>query len=424
MADRIVRIGLGVAVNVALARALGPADYGLFAYALTVGALFLPLSTLGLERIVVRELARARGPEGVMLGSIAAARLLGGLSGCGLAVAVAVVAAGAERALVAGLVALITAGNLLQAFDVIDWSFQARRDFKHGTAARLAAFVVAATLKVVLALGGGGLMALGVITLFEMVLSAAFQWIVWLRCSGSMSAWKVDAALGITMMRLAAPLLVGEIAIWLFQKADTLILQYVAGEAEVGLYAVAQRLGQAAYFLPVLAVQIFSPQVARAADEAAALALVQRVMNGLVGAAYAISFGLWLASALLVRGLFGSAYVAAAPLLAWLAWSNVFVFMGCAHTLYLVNRDAQKMSLWLAWLTALTSIGLNLLLVPALHARGAALANVAAYALTTVFGVALFPQSRPLLAVNLRALAAPLWLVADLIHSRRAGSPS
>jgi len=410
LTDRVVRIGLGLAINVVMARTLGPANFGLFAYAVTLAALFLPLSTLGLQRIVVRELARGNASEGSMLGSMSVARLAGGFLGCALAVLVAAVTAETNRGLQTGLVALVAAGNLLQAFDVIDWSFQAKGDFKRGTAAKFGAYIVMAGIKLIILFAGAGLISLAIATMAEMLLSAVFQAVAWWRADDRQSGWQFDPTLTVAMLRLSAPLLAGEIAGWVFQKADMLILQRFASESEVGYYAIAQRLAQVGFFLPVLAVQVFSPMVAQVQTEAEALALVQKVMNGLVLVAYALSLCLMLSSGFLVCGLFGGAFAPAAGLLVYLAWSNVFVFMGCAHTLYLVNRDAQKLSLRLAWITAVASIGLNIVLVPWLHALGAVLANLGAYAMTTIFGVVLFRTSRPLLAVNLWSLASPITL--------------
>ncbi|WP_438480190.1 flippase [Oleiharenicola lentus] len=410
LADRIVRIVLGLVVNVALARSLGPENFGLLAYAITLSALFLPLSTLGLERIVVRELARGNVTESSVLGSIVGLRLLGGAVGCGLAVTTAIITGESLTGVASGLVALIAAAGWFQAFDVIDWSFHAKGDFKRGTRARLAAFVIGALLKVGLAYAGVGLLVLGLVSLVEMVIAAGLQWLAWRQCTPA-AQWEFDIKLAGMMSRLAAPLLISELAVWIFQKADTIILQRVGGDFEVGLYAVAQRLAQAAYFLPVLAVQFFSPRVAQAESDAAALQLVGRVMRWLVGIAYIVALMLWLAPDVLIRGLFGNAYAASAPLVAWLAWTNVFVFMGCAHSLYLVNRGLPKISLRLTWITAVTSITLNLLLIPQWQALGAAISAVFSYGLTTLLAVGIFPESRPLLRVNIEALLAPLiWL--------------
>jgi O-antigen/teichoic acid export membrane protein len=369
---------------------------------------------------VVRELARDRSSEGATLGTVAGIRLAGGLLGLVLAVVTAFCTEQGDARVTMALVAFVAAGNLLQAFDVVDWTFQAQGNFRRGTLARLVAFIVGALLKLAAAFSGAGVVAIAAVTLVEMALAAVLQLIAWWRVPDRAPRWFFERAHAASLLRLAAPLLAGELAVWLFQRADVLILRHFAGDADVGLYSVAQRMAQVAFFLPVLAVQVLSPRVARAGSEVEALALVGRAMNLLVGAAYLLSLGLWLASGVLVRGLFGPAYAAAAPALAWLAWTNVFVFMGCAHTLYLVNRDAQKLSFRLAWLTAGVSVALNLLLVPGWQARGAAMASVGAYGLTTVFGVALFPASRPLLAVNLKALAAPVWLVESWWRARRA----
>lgn len=423
LTDRVVRIGLGLAMNVVMARTLGPANFGLFAYAVTLAALFLPLSTLGLQRIVVRELACGNVSEGSMLGSISAVRLAGGFLGCVLAVLVGSVTAETNRGLQAGLVALVAVGNLWQAFDVIDWSFQAKGDFKRGTAVKLGAYIVMAGVKLIILFAGAGLISLAIATMAEMFFAAVFQVVVWWRAKDRRPGWRFDPALAVAMLRLSAPLLAGEIAIWVFQKADMLILQRFASESEVGYYTIAQRLAQVGFFLPVLAVQVFSPMVAQAAGEAGALAILQRTMNGLVLVAYLLAGGLAVMAGPVVRFLFGESYAPAVPLLAVLALSNVFVFMGSAHALFLINRGHQALMLPLAWITATVSVGLNLALIPRWQAAGAAWANAVAYGLTTTFGVMLFAGSRPLFRANLRALAAPFYLLNGLWQSPPKSGP-
>lgn len=418
LTDRIVRIFLGITVNVVLARALGPETFGQFAYALTLAGLFMPFSTLGTERIVVRELARDQA-EPAMLGTVVVLRLAGAAIGWLLAILVATLTTESARAGSALLTAVVVGGNLLLSFDVIGWAFQARGDFRPATLARLAAFVLGATVKIILAKCGIGLVWIAAAVLLESAVGAFLQWVVWQRAVRPATRWHFERKLARLVLIASAPLLAAEIAVWIFQKIDVVILQRSASAEAIGIYTVAQRVAQAGYFLPVAAVQVFSPSVAQARDAATALALVQRTMIGLVSAAYTIALGLSLASVPLVHGLFGNKYASAANVLAILAWSNVFVFMGCAHSLYLVNRGQQALSLRLAWLTAMVSVGLNLLLIPRFQAIGAAVANVLTYALTTVFGVALYAGSRPLLAVNLRSLVGPLLLARTWFQGRR-----
>ncbi len=411
LGDRVLRIGLGLLVNVMLARAYGPAEFGLYAYALTMAALFVPLGTLGLERITVRELARDPAAEPAMLGSVGLMRLAGGMAGWMFATLWVSLTSGASP-LAAILVAWIAAGNVWAAFDVVDWSFQGRASFRPATLARLGAFVVGAAAKLTLAWNGGGLRAIAAVVLGEAVLSALLQVVIWRRYGGRLHLLRFDRTLARRMLVAGAPLLAADIAVWLFQKLDVVVLAHVASPREIGFYSVAQRVAQAFYFLPGLAVQLLSPRVAQAAGTPAALAVVQRAANWLVLAAGVLAAVLTFGAGPLIRGLFGDAYDPAVIVLALLAWTNVFVFLGSAHALYLVNRGEQVLLLRLSWVTALVSVGLNLGLIPRWHAMGAAVANVTAYALTTLFGVALFAGSRPLLRLNLQALAFPFaWVL-------------
>lgn len=409
LADRASRLALGVAVNIALARTLGAADFGRLAAATALAAFFVPLSTLGCERIVVRELARRALDESRVVASLGAVRLAGGALGALLAVGGTWLMGSPGDTGGLLVVALIAAGNLFLASDTVDWAFQARGDFRPTTLARLAAFVLGAAAKLALAAAGAGLAAIAAVVLAEAALAAALQYVVWRRRGGHLDGAGFDAAMVRGLLGAGAPLLAAEIAVWLFQRLDVMLLARLASPPEVGVYAVAQRLAQVGFFLPVLAVQVLSPAVARA-EGAEALALVQRAMNGLVWAGVALAAALALGAGPLVRLMFGPDYAPAASVLALLAWSNVFVFMGCAHSLFLVNRGLQAISLRLTWLTAAVSVALNLALIPRWQATGAALASLLTYALTTTLGVGLFPASRPLLGINFRALAAPVVL--------------
>lgn len=415
--DRVLRIGLGLVLNVVLARVYGPADFGLYAYALTLAALFLPLATLGLERIVVREIARGSLAEGCVLASALLLRLAGAAAGWSLAFAW-VLLTGSDGSAALVLVAIIVAGNIVASFDVVDWSFQARGDFRTTTAAKLAAFVLGTALKISLALGGAGLRAVAAAVLVELSVSAVLQLAVWRASGRSFGTLRWDGTLARRLLLSGLPLVGADIAVWIFQRVDIVVLNHEASVQAVGVYSVAQRLAQAAFFLPGLAVQLFSPDVARAADDAEAMRVVRHAMDALAMLAIALAGFLSIAAPFLVEFLFGPQYADAARLLRVLAWSNPFVFLGAAHALYLVNRGHQGLLLRLSWMTAAASLILNLLLIPRWQAFGAAAANVAAFGTTTLLGVACFRGSRPLFSANLLALLAPFRIVAHALRPK------
>ena len=56
LADRVLRMGVGLFVGAWVARYLGPAQFGSLNFALSLVALLGPLTTLGLDGIVIREI--------------------------------------------------------------------------------------------------------------------------------------------------------------------------------------------------------------------------------------------------------------------------------------------------------------------------------------------------------------------------------
>ena len=63
-----------------LARYLGPEKFGLLNYAIAFVALFGPVSTLGIQGVVIRDIVKDPGAKDVTLGSSFALRLAGGLA--------------------------------------------------------------------------------------------------------------------------------------------------------------------------------------------------------------------------------------------------------------------------------------------------------------------------------------------------------
>jgi PST family polysaccharide transporter len=412
LVDRFVRMGLGFILSAVLARMLGPAVYGTFIYATTLATLFLPLVSLGLERIVIRDLARSIDQRPALLGAGGALRFLGGFLSSTLAIAVAwLLGTGDPRLRL--IVAVIASGNVFMAADVVDWAFQADARFRVPVIARLIGFILSTVAKLLLAWKAASIVWLAVAVFGEMAFTGILLLFLARKIPGaSLGSWLFHRDMAVRLLISSWPLLLAEVAVGIFQRFDLVILNHFANKVEVGYYAVASKLAQASFFLPTIAVQVFSPLAARATDARAVLALTTRIMTVLTSAGLAISVVLCAGSPWLIPLLFGRTYLPSIPLLAILSWTNVFAFMGCCHGLYLVTINQQWISLRLTWITALCSLCLNLALIPRWHATGAAAAAAGAMGLTTLFGVALFRESRPLFFLNFRAMAAPFRLLA------------
>src|SRR5919199_4573431 len=75
-AEKIVQMGLGLAVGVWITRYLGPEQFGRFNYALAIVGLFIPFAKLGLDNIVIRNLARDPSCKDATLGTAFVLKLI------------------------------------------------------------------------------------------------------------------------------------------------------------------------------------------------------------------------------------------------------------------------------------------------------------------------------------------------------------
>src|ERR1051325_10626811 len=78
LADRILRLGVGLFVGVWVARYLGPEQFGLYNYALAFAGLFGAFATLGLDSIVVRDIVSNPANKNEVLGTAFVLKLIGG----------------------------------------------------------------------------------------------------------------------------------------------------------------------------------------------------------------------------------------------------------------------------------------------------------------------------------------------------------
>ena len=384
MADRLVRLLVGLVVGVWVARHLGPAQYGEFAYVLAFVSFFQVASALGLDSLVVRDIAKNPADARTILATAFGLRLIGGLF-CWLAAVLGFAWANpADRALVWAM-ALAASAVVFQAFDTVDLWFQAQSQNRRTVAAKFSALFVSATVKVGLIVGNAPLAAFVAVIGLEALVSALGLTVAYrmLPASGMGHAQRSYAT---HLVKEAWPYLLSGLLIMVYMRMDQIMIRTMAGHAELGRYAVALQLSQVWHAVPValaasLAPFLFKQKLRGEAAYEAALLTMFRVFGGLGLACAALTA---LLAYPLVRALYGPAFENAAPVLAIHAFSNVFVFLGVAQSLWIVAESKGSLALARTFAGAVVAVALNLLLIPRLGAVGAAISAVASYAVAAV----------------------------------------
>ena len=374
--ERLVRALLGLLVGAWVARHLGPAEYGALAYVLAFVALFQAIAALGADGIVVRDVAQKPETTAQILGCALMLRLgLGVLCWLGVVAAAAVLANGDSRMVWMSAVA----GGVLvfQAADVVDLWFQSQTQSRRTVQAKLTACLLSTGIKVALILAGAPLVAFAAVTTIEAAGTALALYIAYRRFPAT-QRWRPSLQVARAMLREAWPFMLSGLAIMVYMRVDQIMIQRLLGARELGIYAAILPLSQLWQVVPMAAATTLLPLIARQRlnDEAAYRATLVRVFRAFFYAGLACAVLTWAFSALLVAQLFGPAYIEGAKVLAIHSFSNVFLFLGVGHGLWLTNERRFSVRLIGTLLAGLSTVGLNFLLLPRIGLTGAAWASV------------------------------------------------
>jgi len=405
--DQVIRMGAGLLVGVWVARYLGPEQYGWLSYATAVVGTVGAFTSLGLNAVIVRELAKTAAGTDTWLGAAFLLKTIGGGVGYLICVLIAwwqPMPATPTRP----LVLIVALGMLFQTLDIADLFFQARGESRISALVRIAACLLANLLKAGLILAHASLPALAAAGVVEIALSGAG----WIWAGGKsglqLGRLKFQRDCVLALLRESWPLALSGLAIYTQAFADQLVIGTMLGGGELGQYAAAMRLVTAFGFVPMVVQTVAAPEITRAKrdDER----LYQRRLHSL----YRLMSGLFLLTAvplilfgpLAARLLFGTAYAGAAVLLPWLAFRLFFTNLGVARSVFITNEGLFRFALLTAVAGAVANLGLNLLLVPHWGARGAIVSSLVSFAVTT-FALEFFePRAR----ANLRLMASAVLL--------------
>lgn len=392
--DKILRMGVGLFVGVWIARYLGPQQFGLWNFAIAFTALFGAFATLGLDGIVVRELVKNPERQNDLLGSAFALKLIGG----SITLLIALFAISLMRSgetLTLWLVGLSAAGFIFQSVNVIDFYFQAKVQSRYTVYAANGAFVLVTLAKISLLLTSAPLIAFAWAGLGEVALTAVFLLVAYRANHHNMREWRYDGRVARELLKDSWPLLLAGLAVMLYMRVDMVMLQQMAGDREVGIYAAATRLSEIWYFLPMVIVASVSPAIIKChgTDIGLYINRLRKLYFIMAWLAIGISLPLSLLSGWIVSILYGVEFREAAPILAIHLWASAAVFLGMASSQYLLVEQLQKISFYRTLIGLLCNIALNLMLIPRLGAIGAAIATVVSYFIAT-FSLVFFKSTR------------------------------
>ncbi len=384
-ADRIIRMGISLIVGVWVARYLGVQQYGVFNYATAFVALFSPLTTLGLDNVVIREIVRDFSISKQILGTTFLLKLLGGFASLLLTVC-AIYLLHQDNKLNIWLIVILAATGIFHAFDTIDIWFQSQVQSKYTVIAKNIVFIIISLAKITLIQMHESLIAFAWITLAEIGLNAISLVIAYKIQGYALIFWRWSFPLAKALLKQSWFMILSDLSIIVYMKIDQIMLGQMLGNHAVGIYSAATRISEIWYFIPMAILSSVSPMIfaAKETNEALYYKHLKQFIQLMILLSFIIVIPMTFLSKTIVIMLFGNSYIAAGQVLAIHIWSSLFIFISVAISPWFIAEGLTHLSFYRTLAGAIINIILNLFLIPAYAEVGAAIATLISYAFTAL----------------------------------------
>ncbi len=258
--DRFIRMFGAVIVGTLVARYLGPDQFGLLNYGVAIYGLFNIISNLGLDSLVVRDVALDTDGEPRILGTAFVLKALASVVTTIAAIIASQILDPHNRVLII-IVALLSFASISQAFDVIDYFFQAHTRSRHTVVPRTIAFVAASLARLVAVFMHSSLLVFAWIAALEVLLGEIGLAVSYIRYRGNHSALELDLKRAKSLMAESWPLLISSIMISLYMRIDQVLLGRISSMATVGNYTAAIRFSEIWYAIPMIVTTSVMPRL-------------------------------------------------------------------------------------------------------------------------------------------------------------------
>ena len=420
---RLLRMGGSLVVGTMVVRYLGPARYGAFSYAFAIYGLFNIVSNLGLDVLVVSEIALTENvaSEEQVLGTAFWLKIIASVGTTLAAIAYACFAHSGDTAVIL-IVAMLSVASISQGLDVVDFFFQAKTRSRLTVLPQLLIFLLSNIARVAAVFCRASLLMFGFIAALEILGTEIALALVYSFHHRNLSKWRFRKEKSIAMLKASWPLLIASLLVIVYMRTDQIVLGNLTTKAVVGQYASASRLSEIWYAIPSLICTSVMPRLLKRkqAEPEVYYDRLQRLYDMMIGISVALALAVTLLGKYVILLLFGAAYLPAADILRVHIWTGPFVFIGVTSGMQLVHEGLTKISLQRSIFGAIANVVLNYMLVPRFGGVGSAVATLITQAAVSYLLDGFNKSTRHIFRMKTRALFG-VWLFRSQAAERELG---
>lgn len=402
--DKLIKLVLGLIVGIWVARYLEPVNFGILTFWLTLLGFFEVFASFGTQNVVVKKLVEENNKDQILIGAIAL-RLILSISA---AIAFGITSLFFNSMDVGNTQLFLIFILFFRFSEIFKYFFESAVQSKYTAWSESIALTISGCLKIILILLSENLDLFFIVAVFEASL------ILILLVYFAKKNFPETKFLDFKKFRLnqtyhlikeSLPFFLASLTVLLYMKIDQIMVGIFLDPIELGYYAVAVKITEVWYFVPLALISSFFPRLIKSFLEIDAF---KKLISNLFFSLFWISMlasvlTLFLSEKLIVL-LFGTPYLPSAGLLNLYIFSGVLVGLSTLSDRWYQLNNLSDFVFYKSLCGALINIALNYFLIKLFGVWGAAISTVLTlFILVYIFDL-FSKKTRPLLLLKVNCL--------------------
>ena len=373
--SKLLQSALSFVVGLLTARYLGPSNYGLINYAISVVTFVLPIVQLGFNNVLVHELTNSPEKEGELLGTSITLSFLSAVFCMIGVISFVVVTDGGNKEMV-WVVAIYSINLILQVFDLLQYWFQAKLMSKYCSITSLVAYIAVTCYKVFLLITSKNVYWFVMSYAIDYFIIAVMLLVIYRKLGGQKLA--VDIKLGKQLFSKSRHYIVPGLMVAIFSQTDKIMLNNMLGQTATGYYSAAVTVAMIPAFVYSAIIDSYRPVIfSNQSNQEWFEQSLRQLYSIVIYISLAQSVVMTVFAELIVGILYGAEFHEAVGALRIIVWFVTFSYFGSVRNIWMLAKDQQKY-LWIINASgAALNVVLNILLIPVSGIIGAAIASLA-----------------------------------------------
>lgn len=392
--ERIVQTVLSLVVGVFSARYLGPENYGALNYTASFVTFFTSIALLGMDGVIIKKMIQNPQNEGGYLGGCMLLRAISSIL-CSAVIVAAVFLLNPDDKTKALLAFLQSLQLFFQSVNILDSWFQRYFKSKYVSIGKMAAFLVVSAYKILLMITARSIEWFAFANSLSSIVVAVL--LLWFYKKDGGPRMAPSVKLGKDVLKESYHYIISGLMVALYSQMDKIMIGKMLTDYAVGLYTTATAICAMWVFVPTAIINSFRPTILelhRAGMQEQYQLRLRQLYSAIIWLCIGVSGVVCLLAPLIIRILYGEAYMGAVSTLRIAIWFETFAMIGTARGIWILCEDKSKYIKYYLAIGVVVNLVLNTILIPVTGIEGAAMATLITQIVTSIISPMFFKATR------------------------------